>query len=99
MLLALAQIVVGVALTDGTEQQATVQAELHVRRTRRLRSGCGDVLADVRRRDENLGERNRVVRKEEKAEQVFSVRILVDDTSDVNDETNGKLGDVVFYPL
>lgn len=57
------------------------------------------MLADVGRRDENLGERNRVVREEEKAEQVFSVGILVDDTSDIDDETNGKLGDVVFYVL
>ena len=84
-----------VRAVDGAEQQAAVEAELHVRRARRLRARGGDVLRDVRRGDEHLRERDRVVGQEEERQQVLGVRVLVDDTRDVDDEANGQLGNVV----
>lgn len=46
------------------------------------------MLTDVGRRDEDLGERDGVVGKEVKAEQVLGVGVLVDDAGDVDDETD-----------
>lgn len=53
------------SLTDSSDQQATVQTELHVRRPGRLGSGGRDVLADIRSWDQHLRERDGVVRQEE----------------------------------
>ena len=80
---------------NSTDEQAAVEAELHVRRARGLRTGGRDVLADVRRGDEDLGERDGVVGKEEQAQQVLGVRIVVNHASDVDDEADRELGNVV----
>ena len=78
-----------VGTVDGTQEQTAVETELHVRRTGRLRSGGGDVLTDVRRGDEDLSERDGVVREEVEAEEVLGVRIVVDDTRDVDNQADG----------
>lgn len=57
------------------------------------------MLADVRRRNEDLGERHGVVRQEEEAEKVLGVGVGVDDARDVDDEADGQLGDVVCMDL
>jgi hypothetical protein len=44
-----------VGTIDGTDQQATVQAELHVAGSRGLSTGGGDMLANIRGRDQQLG--------------------------------------------
>ena len=53
------------------------------------------MLANIRRRNENLGERNRVVGQEEQAQQVLGVRVLVNNARNVDNEADGELGDVV----
>ena len=78
-------------LTDGTEEQTAVQAELHVRRSGRLSSCRGDVLTDVRGRDEDLSERHGVVGQEVKLQVFLRVGIGVDDARDVDDEAD-RLG-------
>ena len=78
-----------VGTVDGTQEQTAVETELHVRRTGRLRSGGGDVLADVGRGDEDLSEGDGVVGEEVKAEEVLGVGVVVDHSGNVNDETNG----------
>ena len=77
-----------VGTVDGTEQQTTVETELHVRRTGRLRSGGGDVLADVGRGNEDLSEGYGVVGEEVKAEKVLGVGVVVDDACDVDDQAD-----------
>ena len=69
---------------DSPDEEAAVQAELHVRRARRFRAGRRDVLGDVRCGDEDLCERDGVVGEEEEREEVFGVRVLVDDPRDVD---------------
>ena len=78
-----------VCTIDGAEEETAVETELHVRRTGRLRSGGGDVLADVGRGDEDLSEGNGVVGEEVKAEKVLGVGVVVDDACDVDDQADG----------
>ena len=67
-----------VRAVDGADEQAAVEAELHVRRARRLRARGRDVLRDVRGGDEHLRERDGVVGQEVEREQVFRVWVVVD---------------------
>ena len=80
---------------NSTDEQTAVEAELHVGRARRLRARGGDVLGDVRRGDEHLGEGDRVVGQEEQAQQVLGVRVLVNNARNVDNETNSQLRNVV----
>ena len=82
-----------VRTVDGADEQAAVQAELHVRRARRLRARRGDVLADVpgRCRNKHLGKGDGVVGEEVEREQVLGVWVLVDDTRDVDNEADRLL--------
>lgn len=75
-------------LTDGTQQQPSVQAELHVGRSTGLGTGGGDVLTDIRRGDEDLSEGDRVVGEEEHREQVLGLGVFVDDACSVDDEAD-----------
>ena len=86
-----------VRTVDGADEQAAVQAELHVRRARRLRARRGDVLADVpgRCRNKHLGKGDGVVGEEVELEVVFGVLVGIDHASGVDNETNGLLRDVV----
>ena len=47
------------------------------------------MLADVRRRDENLGKRNGIVWKEVDGQVLLCVWILIQDSRDVDDEADG----------
>ena len=80
---------------DSAYKEAAVEAELHVGCTRRLGASSGDVLADIRGRDEDLCEGDGVVGEEEELEVVLGVGVCVDDPSDVDDEANRQLGNVV----
>ena len=75
-------------LTDSPQEQPSVKAELHIRRTRRLRSRSGDMLADIRRRDENLGKGNGIVWKEVDGQILLCVWILIQDSRDVDNEAD-----------
>lgn len=47
------------------------------------------MLTDVRSRDKNLSQGDRIIRKEVERQVVLSIRIGVDDSCDVDDETDG----------
>ena len=53
------------------------------------------MLTDIRSRDEDFGERDRVIRQKEEAKKVFGLRIVVDDARDIDNELDGQLGDVI----
>ena len=46
-------------------------------------------MADVGRRNEDLSERDGVVRQEVEAEEVLGVGVVVNDTGDVDDQADG----------
>lgn len=78
-----------VSTINGTEQETTVQAELHVGGTRSLSARSRDVLRDIRSRDQHLGERDGVVGQEVDLEVVLGVGVGVDDTGDIDDQADG----------
>lgn len=53
------------------------------------------MLAEVRSRDEYLSERDRVIRQEEHRKVLRSLWVFVDNSRDVDDETNCELSNVV----
>ena len=75
-----------VRTVDRPEQQTTVQAELHVRRTGRFCTSGRDVLAEVRCWNEDFREGDGVVGDEEHGEVVLGVWVDIDDAGDVDDE-------------
>ena len=88
-----------VCTVDGTDQQTTIETELHVTGTASLCSSGTNVLRNVGSRNENLSERYGVVRKEVEGEKILGVRIAVDDAGDIDDEANGQLGNVIYRPV
>ena len=53
------------------------------------------MLTDIRSRNQDFGERDRVVGQEVELEVVLGVRVGVDDLGDIDDETDGQFGDIV----
>ena len=53
------------------------------------------MLTDIRSRDEDFGERDRVIRQKEEAKKIFGLGIIVDDACDIDNELNGQLSDVI----
>lgn len=53
------------------------------------------MLRDVRRRDEDFSQRDRIVRQEVHLQVLRRIRVLVDDASDIDDEPDSQLRDVV----
>ena len=51
-------------------------------------ASCRDVLTDIRRGNENFCERDRVVRKEVKTEEILGVRIRVNNARDIHNEAD-----------
>ena len=84
-----------VRTVDGADEQAAVQAELHVGRSRCLSTSRRDVLTDIRSRDEDLGEGNGIIRQEEEAKEVLGLGIVVDDACNIDDEFDGQLSNVI----
>ena len=80
---------------NSTDEQTAVEAELHVGRPRCLGTSRRDVLTDIRSRDQDFGQRNRVIGQEEEAKKVLGLGIVVDDACDIDDEFDGQLGDVI----
>lgn len=80
--------------TDRPQEQAAVQAELHVRRARRLCSGSRDMLTDVGCGDEHLRERHGVVGQEVELQVFLRVGVSVDHARDVDDEADRLEGGV-----
>ena len=53
------------------------------------------MLRQVRCRDEQLRKGDRVVRKEEHLKVLLCIRVGIDDTRNIHDESDGELRDVV----
>src|ERR1700694_5053530 len=75
----------------------SVKTELHIARSRCLSPCCRDVLRDVGSRDQDLRQRNRVIREEKDGQDAFHVRISVNNTPDVDYQTDCELGSVVAW--
>src|SRR5882762_2179799 len=72
--------------------QRSVQRQLHIAGTRRLHTGRGNLLRQVRRRHDSLRERDVVVRQEHDAQLVAHGGIRVDGARHVVDELDDGLG-------
>lgn len=68
-----------VGAIDGTQDETTVEAELHVGRSGSLGTGSRDVERDIRGGDEQLGETDTVVGKEDDLVDVLHVLVGIDD--------------------
>lgn len=74
-----------------SDDEATVEAELHVARSRCLGSGGRDMLADVTCRADNLSFTDIIVLQEDDLQQVADIRILVDHLTNLVDEVDHGL--------
>ena len=54
------------------------------------------MLADIRRRDQHFGQRYRIIWQKVELKEILSVWISVDDASNIDDQTDGQLGDIVY---
>jgi hypothetical protein len=75
----------------GTNNQSTVQAELHVRGSGGFGTSSGDVLADVAGGADDLSLADIVVFQENDLQQVTNVLVAVDHFPDLVDEVNDRL--------
>lgn len=55
------------------------------------------MLGDVARRDQQLSERHRVVREEVEFQVFLSVRIRIDNSSDVDDKPDHQFGNIIAW--
>ncbi len=74
------------------DDQTPVEHEFHIARSARLRSGGGDVLADVAGRNDNLRLANIVILDEYTLQQVTNLLVVVDNLPDAVDQVNDGLG-------
>lgn len=77
------------------ERSCPTYHEFHVARARGLGTSGRDLLAEIGRRDDLLGQRHPVVLEENELELVADNRIVVDDIGDAADELDDLLGEVV----
>ena len=54
------------------------------------------MLTDIRRGNQNLGQRDGVVWQEVELKIVFCVWISIDDAGDVDDKADGQLGNIIY---
>lgn len=76
----------------GTDDQATVQAELHITGSRSFRTSCGNVFGDVAGRGDDFSLADVVVLQKDDLQQVSNVRVVVHDISNLVDEMDDGLG-------
>mmetsp|Transcript_40127 Transcript_40127/g.103876 ORF Transcript_40127/g.103876 Transcript_40127/m.103876 type:complete len:708 (-) Transcript_40127:720-2843(-) len=84
-----------VGAVQGANDEAAIHHKLHVGGARGLGAGRGDVLAQLRGRDDDLRQRDVVVRDEDKLEQVADVGVVVDLVADRADQLDDALGHLV----
>lgn len=80
-----------VSTIAGTDDQTTVQAELHVARARGLGTSRGDVLGDVTGGRDDFSLADIVVFQEDDLEQVANIGIVVHNVTDLVDEVDDSL--------
>jgi len=54
------------------------------------------MLTDIRRGNQDFGQRDGVVWQEVELEIIFRVRIGIDDAGNVDDKANGQLGNIIY---
>lgn len=54
------------------------------------------MLTNIRRRDQHFRQRYRIIWQKVELKEILGVWISVDDTSNIDDQTNGQLGDIVY---
>lgn len=80
-----------VRTVTSTDNQTTVQAELHVASTTGFSSGSGDVLADVAGRADDLSLADIVILQEDDLEGITNILVIVDNISNLVDKVNDSL--------
>lgn len=81
-----------VGTVAGSDDQTTVENELHVTCTTGLSTGSRDVLRDVGGRNNDLCLRDIVVRDEDNLESIANIRVVVDNITNLVDQVNDGLG-------
>ena len=84
-----------VGAVEGADGEGPVEGELHVAGARGLGAGGGDLLGEVGRRDDQLGQAHPVVGDEHHLQAVADARVVVDRGGHVVDEADHQLGEVV----
>ena len=81
-----------VGAVQGADGERAVQRELHVAGARRLHARGRDLLRQVGRGDDPLGQADVVVGQEDDLEAVADDRVVVDHAGDVVDQLDDQLG-------
>ncbi len=84
-----------VGAVQGTDGDGTVQGHLHVAGTRGFITGSGDLLGDVGRRDQLLGQAHPVVRHEHHFQLALNAGVIVDPLRQLVDGVDDVLGQLV----
>ena len=84
-----------IGAVKGADGQGAVERKLHVAGSRRLGAGGGNLLGQVGRRDDELGQTNAVVRDKHHLEQVSHPGVGIDGFGHVIDQLDDQLGHVV----
>ena len=84
-----------VGAIEGADGQGAVERELHVARARGLHPGGADLLGEVARRDDALGEADIVVRDEGDLQPIADLGIGVHHGRHVVDELDDQLGALI----
>lgn len=84
-----------VGTVASTDDETTVEDEFHVRSTRSLSTGSGDVLTDIRGRGNDFTLGHIVVFDEDDLECIANLRIVVDDSANFVD----KMDDTLSHPV
>lgn len=80
-----------------SDDQATVQAKLHVTRTRGLGTSCGYVLADVAGGTDDLRLADVVIAQEDDLERIADIFVVVDNITNLVDKMDDCLGHPVSW--
>jgi hypothetical protein len=81
-----------VGAVPGADGECAVEGELHVAGARGLGAGGGDLLGEIGRGDDGLGQRDAVVGQEDELEPVAHARVAVDHPGDVVRQADDVLG-------
>ena len=84
-----------IGTVEGADRQRAVEREFHVAGAGGLLAGGGDLLGEISRRDDLLGERDAVIRQEDNLESILHARIGVDLGPDGVNRLDDVLGEVV----
>ncbi len=81
-----------VGTVEGADRERAVEGELHVSGARGFHAGRGDLLRQVGRRDDRLGEAHRVVRQEHDLQPAGDIGVVVDGLGHVERQLDDQLG-------